>query len=359
MYVQKKIERWNILGIAIVIGILMLGLCYISQGCVTSEKGIQFREDTNPEDYGLILDRVEIEIEGLEEEYTFLYMTDNQADFDSREELGWFGSAETRCFRDENGVSAADNFENWIRYANDSRVDGVLMGGDVIDFLSEENITAVQAHLSELTMPYLYTYGNHDSYIPWENRFDDENADFLKVFKDNNCEFQVMDEDKFYIVSIRNYQKDGKAQISEEALEKYKEVASEGKPIILVCHVPIYTSYANDLKENIESIYGNTFLQYDAGEFGMVNKSVLLGEQCGYELTTETQEFLNEVISEDSPVVAILAGHLHTSWQGYINENVYEYVGKGAFENKGALIHVSGKLTHAGKENYEQSSNIR
>lgn len=343
MYTQMemRIKRRQIIETIILTGILLISVLRL--GLRDSDTETQFRTDVNPSDYGLTLDNIEIEMEGVGKEYTFLYMTDNQADFGSREDLGWFGSAEARCFHDETGVSAADNMENWMKYANDSRVDAVLMGGDIIDFLSEENVQAVQAHLSELTMPYLYTYGNHDSYIPWENCFSDENDSFLGLFEDNNCEFQVLEKEDFYLVSIRNYQKDGQAQISEEALRQYKEVASKGKPMILICHVPIYTDNASGLREMTESIYGNVFLQYDAGEFGIVDESLLLGENCGYELTAETQEFLREITASDSSVVAILAGHLHTSWQGYINENVYEYVGAGAFENKGALIHISGK----------------
>ena len=269
-------------------------------------------------------------------------MTDDQAIFENRDDLGWFGNTETRAFRDDAGIPSGENIEHWIQYANDSKVDAFLTGGDMIDYGSTENIQTVQKKMSELTMPYLYTYGNHDSYIPWENTFVDTDETFLKVFKDNNCEFQSLDMGEFYVASIRDYQVDGFAQISAEALEGFQSLYKKGKPIILICHVPIYTAGAEDLRQTLQNEYGELVVQYDAGDFGTVNKSLLLGEDCGYELTPETEEFLNLLTADDSPVVAVLAGHLHSGWSGNLTDHIYEYVGKPAFLNQGALVKVQG-----------------
>ena len=159
----------------------------------------------------------------------------------------------------------------------------------------------------------------------------DTDETFLKVFKDNNCEFQSLDMGEFYVASIRDYQVDGFAQISAEALEGFQSLYKKGKPIILICHVPIYTAGAEDLRKTLQNEYGELVVQYDAGDFGTVNKSLLLGEDCGYELTPETEEFLNLLTADGSPVVAVLAGHLHSGWSGNLTDHIYEYL---------SLIHI-------------------
>ncbi|MGN0437426.1 MAG: metallophosphoesterase family protein [Lachnospiraceae bacterium] len=291
--------------------------------------------------YNLQLERIVIDIPTVEKEYDFLCFSDNQANFDNREDLGWFGSSQNRVFVDANGVSSADNFDHFIQFANKSGVNGVLLGGDIIDFASETNLSVLKEKLSQLEGPYLFTYGNHDSYVPWENQFYDDNKQFLDLFSStDNCEFQKLELEGVTIVSIKNYQKDGTANISNEALQQFKTVCNQGTPIILMLHVPIYTEYANGLA-NIDGYEGLlTYCTYDAGDFGTVFQSRLMGENCGYDLTDETKEFLNLVLDKDSPVCFVLAGHLHQSWNGKITDNIGEYVLDGAFKNKGIILEI-------------------
>ncbi len=282
------------------------------------------------------LDEITLELDGISGEYSFLFLADNQANFDSREDLGWFGTKESRAFRDADGVASEDNLPGWIDYANAGGADAVIFGGDILDIYTEYNAAQLSTLLDELTIPYLYTYGNHDSYVPWENRFEDDAEAFLQLFPEGNYEFSCMDMGGFYIVSVRDYAQDGTANVSAEALESFREVYEEGKPMILSIHVPVT---ADGLSELAEEHWGGAFKEYDAGGI-TVFESVLLGEDCGYTMTAETREFLELLLAEDSPVQLILAGHLHVSWSGQLENGTQQYVAAGAYENKGAVITV-------------------
>ena len=293
--------------------------------------------------YGLDIEDIQIEIDGLKKDYNILYMTDNQANFDEREDIGWFGTKTNRTFTDDNGISAADNMWRWFSYANTNKVDAMVMGGDILDYFTEKNAIVLQECLDGLQVPYIYTYGNHDSYVPWDFKFDDDNQYFLNLFDGNDCEFQKLNMGEFYIVSIRNYAQDGTANISQKALEEFKKIYKENKPILLVIHVPIFTEKTQDLKDLVIQNFGDVFKLYDTGTEIQVEQSLLMGVDCGYMLTSETSEFLNMVLDEDGPVKCVISGHLHFSWEGFINENTIQYVGNPAYLNKGVILNVSGE----------------
>ena len=51
------------------------------------------------------------------------------------------------------GVDSRTQFEAYIRYANERKVDGVLLGGDIIDSPSEANLAWLAEQLGQLKMP--------------------------------------------------------------------------------------------------------------------------------------------------------------------------------------------------------------
>ena len=335
--------------------ILLIIICVFVAGLgvyITADKSDQSNPTAVTGDYantGYIAENAELEqidiiISGLTEESNLLFITDNQTNFDEREDLGWFGNRDARTFRNANGDASADHLKDWIDYANNSAtIHALVLGGDTMDYFTETNATNVKEILGSLQKPYIYSYGNHDSYIPWENRFDDDNPLFKQFFIDNDLDCQTLDMGQYLIVGIKNYQDGGQSQISQAALDGYHKAVESGKPIILVCHVPICTPKSGELKQMVLDTSGDTYIAYDAGEQVTVMKAALMGFDMGYELTDETKQFIDEVTASDSPVKLVLSGHLHSQWQGYIGESTYEYVGAGAFEDKAAIIHIKGE----------------
>ena len=95
--------------------------------------------------------------------------------------------------------------------------------------------------------------------------------------------------------------------------------------MILIVHVPLRTNYNEDLYQDILITRG-------------VNK--LMGENCGYELTAETKEFLDLVTASDSPVKCVLAGHIHKSASCMITPTIPEYVVGPAYKGEGIMVRV-------------------
>ena len=201
----------------------------------------------------------EIVIPGVEREYEFLFLTDLHLAIKTREEVGPYGSADERiaAFSNLKGTVSAKQLPQWIDYANEKQLDAVLMGGDIIDYYSEANEVYLQEQLDDLEMPYLFTLGNHELFLPWEEPIR-EDAAIYNWFLDGNMDFQVLEYDEFVICAINNEPYD----VSEESFIAMKKWIADNpdKPMILLAHVPFYTENDRSLLETSVSIWGQALV---------------------------------------------------------------------------------------------------
>ena len=157
-FYKRKILQGRVKWHALAAVLVFISLCSLA-GCGAKrdwEKHIQ--EET-------------IYLEGLKGEYTLLFLTDTHMIVRDREAVGQEAeNEESRYpgFQNEEGVPSAEQFTEWIRYANEANVDAVLLGGDIIDTPSSANLKWLEEQLAQLNMPYLYVNGNHDWTYPWE-----------------------------------------------------------------------------------------------------------------------------------------------------------------------------------------------
>lgn len=259
---------------------------------------------------GLTMTYKSITIEGLQENYRFLYMSDIHAVIPTMDELpAWNVTTESRLemFKNQNGLVSSQQFEKWIDVANTLKVNGVLLGGDIIDYGSDENAQWLGTQLSKLEMPYVYALGNHDSFDIINDMQNPDNETIKALFVDGDDQCSYVDYGEFVVCAIN----DGLLRVPEIALEEFKEVYSLGKPIVLIAHAPLYTEQNETLKLDTEEIRG---------------EDRLIGPGLDYELDEPTQEFYNMVMAEDSPVVAVLSGHIHFSHEDMLGDRIQQYV---------------------------------
>lgn len=269
-------------------------------------------------------------IEGLEKEYELLFLTDTHVIVQSEEDDAQVtANADGRypVFMDAAGVSSAEQFPYWMEYANEREVDAVLFGGDIIDYPASSNIEFLNENVSKLDMPYLYTLGNHDWTYPWEYMTDKAKQEYIPMLQPviaENGTIEIMDMEDFLVVSVDN----SSGQVHPDALEQYLQVLEQGKPVIVLVHVPFMT----------QSVLGKAKEVWDspvvigAGNYGGIYPS------------EESTAFIEATTAEDSPVIAILAGHVHFYDKDYIDgeKPVIQIVGNAGFVRSGIVLHITG-----------------
>lgn len=262
---------------------------------------------------------VHVQVEGITKSYKLLFVTDSHVVVKPEsgpEQMKQYAEERYPQFLNSEGTDARDMFEAMISYSCSEEVDAVVLGGDIIDSPSEENIAFLQEQLARIEGKYLYTPGNHDWTFPWEYMSSEGKEELLPKltpFMEGNTAVHFMNLDELTIVAVD----DSTNQVNAEALQAYRSVLSEKKPVIVVTHVPFITQ--STLTKAREAWSSPTVI--GGGNFG------------GIYPDENSQEFMNLTTAEDSPVQLILAGHVHFQDEDVVAgpKSVRQIVGKAGY----------------------------
>lgn len=306
----------------------ILGLCGC-EGNVSSDEVVADAQKDNETyeefpDWEMNVREEELVVEGLTQEYRFLFLTDThmvvQSESDS-DEVKEYAAQRVVEFCNEESVASAYQFEEWVKYANREAVDSVLLGGDMIDFPSEANVEHLADNLDKLDVPYLYTPGNHDWTFPWEYMTQIAKESYLPMlapYMRENPFVHYFETEEFIVVAVDN----SSNQIAPEALEGYKQILQKGKPVVVLLHVPLLTQSVLTKAKEVWS----SAVVLGGGNYGGIYPNDI------------STEFINVTTAEDSPVVAVLAGHVHYYDRDMVNDNIVQIVGDAGFKGKGILL---------------------
>ena len=276
-------------------------------------------------DFGITTEEIDINIPGLEREYTFLWLSDLHIITDNNEIAA--EDAETVAGRRESFKNAvgmySDEFWSQLSEALDAwGADALFFGGDMIDHAANANIACLKEGLDKLETPYLYVRADHD-YAPYYCAVQDEAAVAgLHSEIDGYKEISLIEFEDLCLVGIN----DSTRQISAAALQEMKDICAKGKPIILITHVPFNSLCDTSLEEESKAVWGD--------------RALIWGVNCTYAPDSITQEFMDLIYAEDSPVKEVLAGHLHFSWNGKLTENTGEHTFSPAYLGNIGVIKV-------------------
>jgi predicted MPP superfamily phosphohydrolase len=261
-----------------------------------------------------------VDIDGLEKEFNIFFLADSHISLcDDRDpDLIEKASQRSPMFKADD-IEAWDRFDALINSISDEDI--LILGGDIIDSAMYASIDHVDNKLKKLKIPYIYSMGNHDFEYGSEYFSPAAYEEYLPRLDDmrDDTPYQIREYDDLIIFAAD----DDNSQISSPILEAYKEVASKKKPIILIVHVPIEPVTGDDsLTEKCKEVWGAS----------ADNKSRVTMGVNGCYPNDITREFLDLVLSDDSPVALVLAGHIHFYHKDMLNDDIVQIVTGAAFE---------------------------
>lgn len=319
----NKIKR--LFMISVITGCMLLSGCRSNEkdraqtskiADMSSEMEMENHEDAEVESTSaevtpkLQVENVNVQIPGLENEYKFIFMSDLHIIVEN-EEISEENLETVRgrynSYVTQDGYPASEMWNYMPALIDEYDADAILLGGDMIDYASSTNVECLKNGVNQFKPEVLYVRADHD-YAAWYNNLESTYINDLHSEIDSNSEVILKEYDDLYIVGINN----NTAQISADALGQLKEIFAIGKPIILLTHVPINSLVDGSLSEKSKGVWQDRNLTWGAG--------------CYYEPDENTKQFLDMIYAEDTPVVEILSGHLHFSWDGNVTEKVHQHV---------------------------------
>lgn len=312
-----------------------------SSGVIEGEiiEDIQKQEDIQEESeteelpqeppYSFIIEEVTIPVKNLSKSYSFAWVSDLHLITDHEAGPGMDGlyleDIKERYEDlpvDKDGLHAEELWPMLIQKLKVMDIDGIVFGGDMIDYCSESNVNVLKRGLEQLQVPYLYIRADHDMGAWYGGAvFLDRHAQKLqKSIDGNDMEKKFWEFEDFIMVGVDYSNKD----MSKNQMWMLEEQFNSGKPVIVLTHVP-YSSQVDESLKKLSMEVRNT--EYYWG-----------GEH--YQPNNDTSEYLHMIYRDKSVVKQVLAGHLHSSWDGMITEDVPQHIFGPAFEGHIGLIHV-------------------
>ena len=297
---------------AVLICILLLLMC----GCTGSENNAFG-------DAGYTIDEVNIEV-GLEKPLRLIVINDLHLQINNDEiaaDQKEFMIGRVSEFA-TGGLTTEERWKTLPKLINAVDSDCILFAGDILDFNSEATTSALKSGMDKLNKPFMYVRADHDMECYWQAEQSPEEAYKRQASICDNSEIQVMDLGEIIIMGVNFTQNN----ISENALGKVREVMAMGKPVVILTHIPIGQWQGNELQTYSESVRNNRRLYWAPG--------------ADKEPDTNTAAYLEMVYAEDSPVVAVFAGHLHAKWEGQVSPNAIEHIFAPCFMNNVGIVNI-------------------
>ncbi|MBD5532364.1 MAG: hypothetical protein HDQ98_09205 [Lachnospiraceae bacterium] len=282
-----------------------------------------------PPEYPFRTEDITIEIPGLKREYTLAWVSDLhmvsdlEPATDVQEEYMETIQVRYEFFKTEDGVYSKDLWPEIVRFLNYGNFDGVIFGGDMIDYCSKSNLEIfLEGYRCLNAGQIMYIRADHD-YGYWYGGDVLKEADThdLHVEIDGNVfEEKLMDFEEFIIVGIN----DSTQNMSYEQYDSLVDVLGRGKPVIIVTHVP-YESKVDESLEQLSMDFRNKIYYWGGGDY------VPYGA---------TEQYFEIVYSDYTSICQVLAGHLHKPWDGNLTERVKQHIFTPAFEGTIGMIHI-------------------
>ncbi len=197
------------------------------------------------------VNEIKIDIEGLEDSYTYCVINDmhiwaSEEDEEINDEnLELIKSRIHQNFVNANGIESKEIFHAVIDGLKGAEFDGLIMNADIIDQRSTDNIRYLKEELETVSYPYMYLRSDHDVASDWTH-YDKEDIKILEKDTNWNDKIVVWEEESFIILGINKTWK----RMNVKTLDRIKGEFEKGKPIILFTHVPYDSKVDEEFRIN-------------------------------------------------------------------------------------------------------------
>ena len=277
-------------------------------------------------------EEVQIAIPDVKGTYTFLWVSDlhlsgGAGDPDVSPEHREESQARYEMYRSKSGRASEETWKLLSGWIDAYGADGVIFGGDLLDYVSEENLGKLREGFESIRTPWMYLRADHD-YGRWYSDMGIRRMRKLHRSVAPQNELWTMRFEDFIVAGLDNTT----TAVKEETLEEFRRLCGEGLPVILCTHVP-FDSGQNDAPSLAE-------LSRECWE----DKVLCWGDGDAYDTSDGgcMKQLLEIITAPESPVCAVLAGHLHAAWEGMLTDSCIGHVFSPAFDGRVGVITVSG-----------------
>lgn len=201
----------------------------------------------------------------------------------------WFSKRYGEPDADRQRISARAHFDTLLGLAEGA--DALILAGDICEYVSPANLRFLDSRLGDLRTPFLAVCGNHDRAADIPDGY---------LYSRAKAPVQLLDLGDLLLIGLD----DSCRSITKDQTRQFLAALSQGKPAIVVLHIPIMTE-------------GNRDLLLDCGDYFRLNHP---------EADEETLEFIDLLRQNSSRIAAVLAGHLHFRNESEIAPGLIQYV---------------------------------
>lgn len=263
------------------------------------------------------------DLEAVDTDYRIVFVNDmhiiTENDNIGEEYVGLVDERHNSMYVDEKGIKSD---EKWLMVAEEIDVlspDLVVFNGDMLDFYSDNNMNVLKEGMKEIETPVMYIRSDHDYSLHYTSECYSM-EDVYEAHRDIDGDPEVWYQDcgEFDIIGIsKSYQK-----ISEEGLDKVKNILQNNKPVLLVSHVPYDSLVDKDFRQ---ITYQNRGIY---NMWGMGNRYVPDGTMV---------ELMELIYNGESGIDGVIGAHLHFEYDTMITETKPEYILAPSYE-KGITV---------------------
>lgn len=220
-------------------------------------------------------------------------------------------------------------FDMQVEYAKKNDL-MIIHTGDMNDFVSETNLKQVAAQMK--IADWICAPGNHDFSLfvgeAWEDEeYKAQAYDSVQAVFPNDLTFASRVVNGVNFVSLMN----GYYYVTEYQFERMKKEVEKGLPIVMLCHVPLYTP--KHCESNLKS--NNNYASYVMGAPREITSNFRLNpnypadhwKQCRkQQYSTDTTLAFVAWLKEQPLLKAILCGHCHHFYEEQFSPTAVQYI---------------------------------